>query len=223
MISSLSSATLRQYNKPLKLWNNFCSKQKICPFNASICKIIEFLNLSFQNINKYTSLNTYRSAISLITNKEVGSDKNIKRFCKGAANEKPSEPKYDYTYDPKIVISYLEKLQPNENLSLEILTKKFVTLLALITAQRVQTLSKIKMENINFSADEAKIFITEKLKTSSVNRTQPILSIPKFYENEKICVFSALKIYVERTAEIRPVGCENLLLTTTKPYKAASA
>lgn len=71
MIASLSSATLRQYNKPLKLWSDFCSKEKICPFDAEINKIIEFLNLTFENVNHYGTFNTYRSAISLITNKDV--------------------------------------------------------------------------------------------------------------------------------------------------------
>lgn len=71
MIASLSSATLRQYSKPLKLWNEFCIREKTCPFNPDMRKIIEFLELSFQNMNNYSSLNTYRSAISLITDKEV--------------------------------------------------------------------------------------------------------------------------------------------------------
>ncbi|OXU17823.1 hypothetical protein TSAR_015637 [Trichomalopsis sarcophagae] len=115
--------------------------------------------ISFQNCNRYGTLNTYRSVLSLILDKEIGNDSVIKRFCKGTVKLKPQTPKYTCTWNPDTVLQYLENLYPHENLNLEKLTKKFVTLLALIeasTAQRVQTLSKIKIANININEMEPK-------------------------------------------------------------------
>ncbi|XP_031783513.1 uncharacterized protein LOC116416958 isoform X1 [Nasonia vitripennis] len=163
MIASLSAGTLRQYNKPLKMWDEFCKREQICPFTANVSKVLEFLDLSFQN---------------------------CKRFCKVVAKLKPQTPKYTCTCDPDTVLQYLENLYPHESLNLEKLTKKFVTLLALITAQRVQTLSKIKIVNININPNGAEIVITDSLKTTDVNNTQPILKIPIFTEKIKVCVFS---------------------------------
>lgn len=170
MIASIKSSTLRQYEKPLKLWSKFCEQNKICPFSADSSKVIEFLELSYHNISHYGTINSYRSAIALITDKENGKDPYVKRYCKEVSNLKPQTSRYNCTWDPKDVLSYLEKLYPNETLSLDQLTKKFVTLLALITGQRVQTFSVVKLKNIQFEKNEAKIFIDEKIKTSAINK-----------------------------------------------------
>lgn len=222
MLASLSTATIRQYNKPLRLWSEFCLKKRICPFNAEISSIIEFLDLHLENINHCGTLNSYRSAISLITDKPIGDNHNIKRFCKGVSNLKPQTPKYDCTWDPSVVLSHLETLYPNENLSLDSLSKKFVTLLALITAQRVQTLAVIKLKDIVISENEAKIFISSKIKTSSTNNAQPVLKIPEFSNKKELCVFSILKLYLAKTVILRSKDCENLIITTKKPHNAAS-
>ena len=78
MIASLNPATLKQYNKPLKLWTDFCTLKEICPFNANLAEIFEFLSNCFENINHYGTLNTYRSALSLIMSKDIGNDPYVK-------------------------------------------------------------------------------------------------------------------------------------------------
>ncbi|CAH0731008.1 unnamed protein product, partial [Brenthis ino] len=65
---------------------------------------------------------------------------------------KPSQPKYSITWDPSIVLNYLSAQWPHEGLDLEILSKKVITLLALVTAHRVQTLALIKIPNIEIMA-----------------------------------------------------------------------
>lgn len=49
---------------------------------------------------------------------------------------RPGLPKYENTWDPSIVLSYVKKLN-SETIGLEILTQKLVTLLALATGQRL--------------------------------------------------------------------------------------
>ncbi|CAH0723415.1 unnamed protein product, partial [Brenthis ino] len=107
---------------------------------------------------------------------------------------------------------------------MELLNKKLVTLLALCTAQRVQTLSLIKLNNINFYADGIKIIITDHIKTSAINRQQPLLWLPYFKSNLSICPASAIKDYISRTKSLRKtINADNLILTSKKPYKPASS
>ena len=223
MIASLSVSTLKQYKKPLEDWWKYCCEHEVSPFKASALEILNFLANIFGNSKSYGTINTYRSAISLISVNDIGKDSSIKRFCKGVSSIRPQMPKYDYTWEPSTVITYLSKCFPNETLSLEIITKKLVTLFALITAQRVQTLSKIKIKDIKFESDCAQIFISERIKTSGVNRYQPVLKIPAFHGQENICALSVLKEYIKRTSSYRNEKNIFLFLTFKKPYHTATS
>lgn len=118
---------------------------------------------------------------------------------KAVSKVRSSRPKYNSTWDVATVLSYLESLDLS---SLENLTLKTVMLLALSTAQRAQTLCKIRLENIKFVPDGAEIFIPDNLKTSGIGKFQPVLQLPWFYDKPSICVVSAIKLYMDRTSSI---------------------
>lgn len=128
-------------------------------FEAPVAEVLKFLTTISELLKTHGTLNTYRSALSLILNYELGSNPIIKRFCKGFSVMKPSNPKYSDTWDPDIVLDYLIQLGPNAELGLAEMSKKLVTLLALSTAQRMQTLTKIKISNIKVTNDSTKIYI----------------------------------------------------------------
>lgn len=98
---------------------------------------------------------------------------------------------------------------------------KLIVLLALTTSQRVQTLSKILIQNIIISDETIQIKIPGRIKTSGVNKTQPCLKLPFFQEEPKVCVASTLSEYIKRTEAIRG-DVEELFITFKKPNKAAS-
>lgn len=68
---------------------------------------------------------------------EVDSHPLIERFSKGVAVLN------DFVWDPSSVISHLVSLFPYKNFFLELISHKLVTLFALTTAQRMQTLTAI--------------------------------------------------------------------------------
>lgn len=146
----------------------------------------------------------------------------VQRFLKGLRNINPPKARYSNTWDPHPVLEYLEKFYPLDTLTLEKLTLKVVTLLALTTAHRMQTLGKIKLNNIIKKDKGLEIFIDEKIKTSGKNRPQPVLYVPYFVENPSLCLATAIDTYIERTATIRPAGLNVLILTIKKPIHAAS-
>lgn len=188
-LASLSISTFAQYAKPLKLWWYFCKEKQINCFSPPISFFLEFLSSSFLNIGSYSTLNTYRAAISLLSADEIGSHPLVKRFFKGVAVLKPQRPRYNFIWDPSPVISHLATLYPHESLSLEIISRKLITLLALTTAQRMQTLAAIQLSNIFFS-DSLVIKIPARLKTSGVGRYQPLLIFkPFFRQTGALCFF----------------------------------
>ncbi|KAI8427236.1 hypothetical protein MSG28_014834 [Choristoneura fumiferana] len=103
--------------------------------------------------------------------------------------------------------AYKHGLYPNESLSILALTKKLVTLLALSTGHRVQTLSVIKVNNITINDMGAIIIVDGIIKTSGPNRNNPKLSS-----------------YITRMEQFRAFpNTEKLILTTTQPHHNASA
>lgn len=223
IIASVTDSTLKQYDAALKLWWHYCRDNNLSMFNATVSDTILFLTKQMDKVSSYGTLNSYRSALSLISLTDLGSDVRMRRFFKGVAKLKPQKPKYKTTWDPRPVLLYAGSLNPNENLSLEQLTKKLVILIALTTAQRVQTLALISINNIEIFDNEIQIKIPDHIKTSARNRCQPCLSIPFFRENPEICVASALQIYMKVTVALRQSKDTGLFITYRKPYHKASS
>lgn len=224
LLDSLSDSTKKQYNTAYKLWWTYCNEHEIRKFEASATDVISFFQDIYQKKSfKYGSFNNIRSALALILPEGLGSNILIRRYLKGISRLRPPRRKYNVTWNPQTLLSYLEKIYPNEQVSLELLTKKILALLAIITAQRFQTLSLIKVENVIFTADGGvQIFVPENIKTSAPGRFQPYLHFKTFHEKPEICLVSALNTYIERTASIREEQ-EYLILTIGRPHHRATS
>lgn len=223
MVSSVSKGTLKQYDTCFRRWWSFTISRNASPYTYNLTVILEFLNSLFLEGKTYSLLNSHRSALSFIF--QIG-DKDMKlisRYLKGIYNERPSKPKYNYTWDPHPVLLYLSSLFPLEELSLKSLTVKLCTLLALVSGHRMQTFSKIKIDNITHQQEKIEIFIKDRLKTSGPRNQQPVLLLPFFTENPRLCVASTLTAYIAKTNGLRPKGEDTLLLTVKRPHHAASS
>lgn len=222
IVSSISTQTLKQYDSVYKKWWIFCANNNTCPYDYVLKKVITFLNEVFQTGCSYSLVNTHKSALALIFSINKNDENLIHRYLKGLRNIKPPRARYSNTWDPHSVLMYLKNLYPLEELSLENLTLKLVTLLALISAHRMQTLSKIKLDNIIKTEEGIQIFIDEKIKTSGRNTPQPVLFLPFFRNNLNLCLASTLEMYMQKTRDIRPTGLNYLILTIKKPFHAAT-
>nr|CAI5835115.1 unnamed protein product [Callosobruchus analis]CAI5842550.1 unnamed protein product [Callosobruchus analis]CAI5860122.1 unnamed protein product [Callosobruchus analis]CAI5865233.1 unnamed protein product [Callosobruchus analis] len=98
---------------------------------------------------------------------------------RGVFHRRPPKPKYDFTWDPEKVLKFLDT--PTSSItSLKQLSLKLVTLLALATGQRIQTLALVKCSNIFKNETGIKIFIQDRIKSSTPASCQPCLIIPFF-------------------------------------------
>ena len=221
LIDSISSATLRQYSRPLVDWATFCRSKGVDTFNPEMESIVAWLYDKFEHGASFSTLNMYRSALSLIIGEHVGKSSLISRLLKGVFHNRPQKPKYDRIYDLEPVLARLRELFPLENLNLADLTVKLVVLLALITAHRKQTIALIKVCNIKKTAEGFEIEIPERIKSSRPGAFQPLLILPGFPNNPELCAAKTLEKYLESTREIRG-SCDELFLTTRAPFRKAS-
>jgi hypothetical protein len=113
--------------------------------------VLEFLNDLYKKKISYGALNTARSSISSVNYCDgfsVGQHPLVIRFMKGVFKLRPNLPKYNRIWDPKIVLKLLGNWSPNSELELKKLTFKLVTLAALITGQRLQTIHLFKLSGM---------------------------------------------------------------------------
>lgn len=222
MCASISDNSVKQYGVVFKKWLIFCNNHNINVYEASIPYVITFLTEMFHTGIQYSTLNCYRSALSLIVNSKIGTDDRVTRLFRGFYRLRPPLPKYNVTWNPSIVLSFLENWYPNDDISIENLTKKAVTLLALVTAHRVQTLCKIKVQNIEIKENDRIIIkIPDLIKTSRPRSFQPLLIIPFFKEKPNICPASTLLTYINRTNFVR--NHDQLFVSYKIPYKPVSS
>lgn len=222
MLASLSKSTIKQYESSLLKWSVICTSNNVDRLGPDEKQVIAFLTKEFERGAAYGTLNSHRSAISLVTSNKMGKSVLIKRFLKGCFKSRPTNPKYSTTWDVNVVLDYLENLGNTLELSTENLTYKTLTLLALCTAQRSQTLSKIKIENIIEDSARIEIRITDIIKTSRPGFNQPSLIIPKFNVRPGVCVYACIKHYIERTKEARNEQ-PYLFLSLKKPFISVGA
>ncbi|CAH1984544.1 unnamed protein product [Acanthoscelides obtectus] len=219
IVGSFSQNTLKQYNSTFSKWWSFCTGNTNIIFQADAHNILNFLTQEFEKGATITTINTHKSALNLLS--EAGKSVEVERFIKGVFKARPSFPRYEEIWDPYPVLEMLEKLHPLESLDLTNLSVKLVLLLALGTAQRVQTLAKIKLSNILSSEDGLKIMITDILKTSAPKRPQPVLIFPFFKEKPELCIATTILHYIKRTKLFRKSE-NSLILTVKKPQHPAT-
>lgn len=187
----------------LKKWWSFCLSNGIDVYCASIPTIIYFLTELYNSGSQYGTLNTCRAALNLLLGPTISKDDRLQRFFKGVFRLRPSLPKYNHTWDTNIVLEHLSEWYPNDTLSFFKLSMKTVTLLALTTAHRLQTLSYIKLNNIEQSAERLIIKIPDHIKTSRPGSKQPLLVLPFFLEKINICPATTLLAYVDKSKLLR--------------------
>lgn len=183
--------------------------------------IIRFLAKKYEKGALYGSLHSIRSAISFIVGTEIGQSDIIDRFLKGVAKLRPSEPKYDSTWDPKIVLGYFKGVS-NKNLPLEGLSKKALTLLALVSGQRIQTLALIDIRNIVIDKEVMEIKIPDRINISRPEKKQTILILPVYKRNLNICPVNTLQYYLKKTKLLRK-DIKTLFISLKKPFKGVTS
>ena len=193
-------------------------------FSPPLNEVVNFLAELMDEGVSLSALNIARSALAAFLDvKKLGKIDIIQRFFKGVFEQKPTHTGISKvtTWDPKIVLDYLEMFSPNTDITLKELTLKVTMLLALLSGQRCQTILCLDLNNMLIEDSKCTFFITKLLKHSIKGRHQKPLQFEAFTLNSNICIVNALKSYISRTQTLRKTETQ-LLISFNKPHKAVS-
>ncbi|MES9902005.1 MAG: tyrosine-type recombinase/integrase [Sedimenticola sp.] len=140
---------------------------------------------------------------------------------KGVFNDRPVLPRYTAIWDVSIVLNYIKALAPVDDLSLKLLTKKLVMLMALLSAQRVQSLYLLDIASMVKTDDRAVFSISAAVKQTRPGFHMKPMEFTSFPHDKDLCVIDVLGKYLARTAGIRG-GCSYLFISFQKPHRHAS-
>ena len=122
LVESWRKGTQSSYNTCWKYWNSWCGERNVDPIQASVECVANFLTELYNKGYAYSSINSYRSAISAYhvgtSGVPIGQHKVVCRIMSGIFNKRPPQPKYTCTWDVDVVLKYLNSQEENKNLSI---------------------------------------------------------------------------------------------------------
>ena len=224
IMASWRPATQKSYATVIYKWKLFAARAKVDPISPPITKAVNFLAEQLQGGSSLSALCVARSALSAYLDIDnFGKQEIVKRFFKGAFEMSPSIPEKSRmsTWNPHLVLRYLETLAPHNMITLKETTLKTTMLLALLSGQRSQTIHGLDVNNMLLSKDTCTFFIMKTLKHSRKGKHQDPLEFKAFKQNINLCVVNLISNYLERTGPLRQDSCQ-LLISFNKPHRPVS-
>ena len=132
-----------QYDSLLRGWQEFCSRWQVHPLSPTILDVIAYLTSMYDRGLQYTTIAAAKSVLAGVLHipgvTSIFSHPLIIRLLKGIFHVRPPKPRYEFIWDTDLVLEFLKTLHPAV-IPLKLLTLKTVTLLTLLSGQRVSTL-----------------------------------------------------------------------------------
>ena len=220
-MASWRKSTGKQYTTYLSRWVTYCKNKQLDVTHAIINDGLDFLTLLYKQGVGYNAINTARSALSsAITPADkttFGEHPLVTRFLKGTFELRPSLPRYSTIWDACIVLTYFRSFPALNDLTLKQLTLNLTMLLALVTAQRTQTLSKLDTSCMQETTTGITFTIQDTLKTTRPGKHLAPIEIRPFAPDSRLCPVTYIKHYITKTHSLR--SNPRLLISYTKPHK----
>lgn len=226
IIQSWRGQTRKQYQTYINRWISFSSERQVDPVCPPLNSALEFLANLFEDGLSYSVINSARSAMSSfiepVSGVSFGSNPMVVRFMKGVFQQRPATPRYVVTWDVGKVLDYLIcTLWPHSELNLKDLTLKMVMLMALVSAQRGQTIHLLRLDHMFVEQNSYTFRLSEHVKQSRPGKKGLILQFFMFPHNKKLCVYTTIRDYLQATCAIRNEEIY-LLISYIKPHKRIS-
>ena len=228
MTASWRSSTKAQYSIYIKKWYRFCKDININCYYADVTDVLRFLSKLYHVEHAaYSSINQARSALSsfltlIDTTCTVGTHPLICRFLKGVFNLRTPLPRYKIIWDVGPVFKLLRNMSPAKSLSLKKLTLKLCMIIALTSAQRVQSLKYMNLDHFKLKSNSVTFYFEKLIKQSRPGNVGFSVTMEAYPPDRRLCVVRYIKEYLERTSTLR--GNEKqLFISYKKPHKCVSS
>ena len=208
LLASWRQKSSKSYNSLFHKWECWCDQRSRNPISGPVVDISNFLAELYHEGYSYSSLNSYRSAISsvheYVEGKPIGQHPQIVRILKGAYNLRPPTPRYSNTWKVSTVITWLDSIElSNGKLPLIDLSIKTVLLLSLVRPLRSADLANFLLPNLKYLPEGAIFMPTCTSKQSRVGKSLKEFFFPAFEANSNLCPVNGLKVYAKRTEPVR--------------------
>jgi hypothetical protein len=181
--------------------------------------VVDFLVEQFDKGYQSSTLNGFRSAISSTApwwnGVPVGQSELVKKCMANIDLQRPSKPAYSETWDLDVLITWLESLPKNKDLSLEQLRMKCIVLIKIITLARSSDVDYISFHSIRLENDT--LYGSFNPPKNYKKGCPSDFKIKRFEDNEDLCTFAAWEEYFNRTKEHR-TGGDKVFLNILPPY-----
>ena len=223
-MDSISFKTKKLYAVYIKKWVTFCVEKNLNYKNPSLNNVALFLSVLYKRGLSYSAINIARSAISFFTPSseglKLGANPIISRIMLGIKNNRPKVSRYVAMWDIDIVLSFLRELWPLKSLPTNLVVKKLVTLILLVTSHRIQTLQTLKVSNLLWVRKDLCIFVLDEKLKHSRGKELGFVQLNAFDKDPRLCVIRCLREYLQRTKKDRG-EIDYLLITTIRPFRPA--
>ncbi|CAB3986966.1 Hypothetical predicted protein [Paramuricea clavata] len=122
---------------------------------------------------------------------------------KGIYRSKPPRPTYQTTWDVQPVLTYLSSLGTANNLDLKTLSLKLLMLVALVSAQRGQSLHILDITLMKQDESLFEFLLPEHVKQSRSGYTLPSIVLHTLPSDETLCVFNHMRAYINQTKPLK--------------------
>lgn len=227
LLASNRETTSATYKSAWNVWFHWCSKRSENPLSPTLNLILKFLSDLFEEGKAYRSINVYRSMLSGTLEKiegwDVGKHPLVIKLMQGIFNSSPPKPKYTGFWSTDTVLGYIESLGPDSGLSLTVLSKKLVILLALTSLFRVSEIASIDFSSMVFSGPAVKFALSKLRKSQTPSSAGAIFSLKKLTVLSNVCPVSCLDHYCKETRKFRGNSNSNLMLSIKSPHAPIGA
>ena len=135
---------------PFSGWHGFCSQRQIHPLSPSILDVIAYLTSMYERGLQYSTIAAAKSVLSGVLHipgvTSISTHPLIIRLLKGVFHVRPPKP-HEFIWDTDLVLTYLKTLKASD-IPLKLLTLKTVTLLTLLSGQRVSTVHQFRLSEM---------------------------------------------------------------------------
>ena len=204
LCSAWRRGTEKSYTTAWNHWSSWCTRREINSFTPTIGQVLEFLTEEFKTGKQYSTINSYRSALSAtlapIDGFLVGQHPLVCKLLQGVFNRRPPAPRYTSMWNVSTVVSHILKMPPV--LPLKELSKKLAMLLALSNASRSSDLHALDLRYRAFHEGG----VTFKIPTlTKMRRSGPPkeVSFTAFDQDPTLCPVATLKQYEDKTTFFR--------------------
>lgn len=175
----------------------------------SLPLICEFLLNLFKKGSSTSSLNIARSAITFFSLNLLNISENLilKRLFKYFFQNRPLRPRHLVFWPVSQLLNFLSEWHPIHNLSMKQLTLKTVSLIALTSADRGQTIHLMNIDNTVVSDNGISFVIFDKLKNTRRTLKPKVVECVSS-DISSLCVSDYVTAYLDKTSMWRDQQAE---------------